>query len=259
LNVLAIQYDIFWENPIKNKEYLDSCLINLNKPDLIIFPEMFNTGFSMNASKISEKHLGETCFWMQEKAKELETSFIGSIPVNENGKYYNRLYVVNKTNIEHYDKRHLFTMANEHNTYSSGCSDLIININGWKIKPLICYDLRFPVFSRNKVVNQAYDYDVLIYIANWPAARSNAWVNLLQSRAIENLSYSVGVNRIGTDFNGIVYNGSSRVFDFKGKRIDSFVDNEFSMQEIQLDKTKLDEFRLKFPTLNDADQFTLLD
>lgn len=259
MNIAAIQYDIFWESPIKNKKYLDSCLKDLKNTDLIILPEMFTTGFSMNASEVAEQHFGETCVWMQEKANELDTTIIGSIPVNEKSNYYNRLYVINKTNIQYYDKKHLFTMADEHLTYSSGYSDLIININGWNIKPLICYDLRFPVWSRNKVSNQLYAYDVLIYIANWPSVRSNAWINLLQSRAIENLSYSIGLNRIGKDFNGIDYNGCSRVFNFKGERIDSFVDNEFCIQQIQLDKIKLDDFRSKFPVLNDADQFTLLD
>jgi predicted amidohydrolase len=259
LNVTAIQSDIFWENPKKNTDYLDEILSGQVATDLVILPEMFTTGFSMNASKVAEKDLGESCLWMQQKAKQLNATIIGSIPTIDNGNFYNRLYVASPDNINHYDKRHLFSMAKENLSYSSGSSDLIIQVKEFKIKPLICYDLRFPIWSRNKLINDKYDYDVLIYIANWPELRSNAWVSLLQARAIENLSYVIGVNRVGKDFNGINYNGSSRVYNFKGDRIDDFLDNEVCVSQVFLDKSKLDNFRIKFPALNDADRFNLLN
>ena len=257
MNIIAIQSDIFWENPKENKSVLEKTLANYKNYDLIILPEMFTTGFSMNPIKIAEPHLGESCLWMQQQAQKCNSTLIGSIPIFENGKYYNRLYVASKDYISYYDKRHLFSMADENIHYSPGNSDLIININGWKIKPLICYDLRFPVWSRNKQNNGIYDYDILIYIANWPQVRINAWVDLLKARAIENLAYVVGVNRIGKDGNGVQYNGSSRVFNFKGERIDEFLENEFKIQKTQFDNTKLMKFRNNFPALKDADEFNL--
>ena len=149
--------------------------------------------------------------------KSLNTCIIGSIAVKEKNKFYNRLYVIKPDEIKHYDKRYLFSMAQEDKNYSKGNKNLIFEINGWKINPLICYDLRFPLWSRNKFSNNSYKYDILIYVANWPAARTNAWTNLLSARAIENSAYVIGVNRIGKDGNNIQYNGSSRIFDFKGK------------------------------------------
>lgn len=259
MNITAIQSDIFWENPKKNTDYLDKILSKQSATDLVILPEMFTTGFSMQASKVAEKDLGESCQWMQAKAKQLNATIIGSIPTLDNGNYYNRLYVASSEEIIHYDKRHLFSMAKENLSYSSGSSDLTFQLKDFKIKPLICYDLRFPIWSRNKLIDDIYDYDLLIYIANWPAIRSNAWVSLLQARAIENLSYVIGLNRVGKDFNGINYNGSSRGYNFKGDRIDDFLDNEVCVSQISLDKSKLDDFRTKFPALNDADSFNLIN
>lgn len=259
MNITAIQSDIFWENPKKNTDYLDKILSKQSATDLVILPEMFTTGFSMQASKVAEKDLGESCQWMQAKAKQLNATIIGSIPTLDNGNYYNRLYVASSEEIIHYDKRHLFSMAKENLSYSSGSSDLTFQLKDFKIKPLICYDLRFPIWSRNKLIDDIYDYDLLIYIANWPAIRSNAWVSLLQARAIENLSYVIGLNRVGKDFSGINYNGSSRGYNFKGDRIDDFLDNEVCVSQISLDKSKLDDFRTKFPALNDADSFNLIN
>ena len=259
MNITAIQSDIFWENPKKNTDYLDKILSKQSATDLVILPEMFTTGFSMQASKVAEKDLGESCQWMQAKAKQLNATIIGSIPTLDNGNYYNRLYVASSEEIIHYDKRHLFSMAKENLSYSSGSSELTFQLKDFKIKPLICYDLRFPIWSRNKLIDDIYDYDLLIYIANWPAIRSNAWVSLLQARAIENLSYVIGLNRVGKDFSGINYNGSSRGYNFKGDRIDDFLDNEVCVSQISLDKSKLDDFRTKFPALNDADSFNLIN
>ena len=257
MNIIAIQLDIFWEDPEKNKSALEKILVNCKNYDLIILPEMFTTGFSMNPIKIAEPHLGISCLWMQQQAKKCNTTLIGSIPIFENGKYYNRLYVASKDDIPYYDKRHLFSMADENIHYYPGNKDLIITIKGWKIKPLICYDLRFPVWSRNRYKNGTYDYDIMIFIANWPKVRVNAWIELLKARAIENLSHVVGVNRIGQDGNGVQYNGCSRVFNFKGERMDDFIENEFRIQKIQFEKEELTHFRNNFPALKDADEFNL--
>lgn len=257
LNITAIQSDIFWESPKKNINFLEKVILNLPPTDLIVLPEMFATGFSMNAAKISESKFGDTFQWMKRMAKELDTTILGSIPTVDNNKFYNRLHVVNSGSFFHYDKRHLFSMAQEDLAYSPGNSELIIDLKGFKIKPLICYDLRFPVWSRNRVIDNSFDYDLLIYIANWPSVRSNAWVDLLKARAIENLSYVIGLNRVGDDGNGVKYNGSSRAFDFKGVRLDQFQEDVFSVQHISLDKKRLNEFRVKFPALNDADKFSI--
>ena len=258
MNITAIQSDIFWESPIKNIDFLENILLDLPSTDLIVLPEMFSTGFSMNVVKIAESKFGTSFQWMKRMAIKLDTTILGSIPTVDKNKFYNRLYVVNKESFYHYDKKHLFTMAQEDIAYSSGKSELIIDLKGFKIKPLICYDLRFPVWSRNRVIDNSYDYDLLIYIANWPSIRSNAWIDLLKARAIENLSYVIGINRVGNDGNGIKYDGSSRVFDFKGKRLDQFKNDIFCVQHVNLNKKSLNEFRKKFPALNDADKFRFI-
>jgi predicted amidohydrolase len=257
LNITAVQNDIFWEDPKKNKDFLKRNLLNRPATDLIILPEMFTTGFSMEAKKLAEPYMGDSCNWMSEMAQKLDATLIGSIPTVDNEKFYNRLYVVDSSKVLYYDKRHLFTMAKEQLHYSPGASELIVKVKEFKIKPLICYDLRFPVWSRNKISESFYDYDLLIYVANWPSVRANAWVDLLKARAIENLSYVVGVNRVGIDYNEINYNGLSRVFGPKGERMDSFEEGNFCIQQLELSKKSLDDFRLKFPALNDADNFNL--
>ena len=258
LKIASIQTDIIWENSVRNKIHYDDLLKEIQQVDLIIFPEMFTTGFSMNQKKIAEKPDGETVFWMQQHAKTLNTCIIGSIAVNENNHFYNRLYVIKPNEIKYYDKRYLFSMAQEDRYYSRGEKELVFELKGWKIKPLICYDLRFPLWSKNKYKNNEFEYDILVYVANWPAVRSNAWTSLLKARAIENMSYVIGVNRIGQDANEIKYNGSSRVYDFKGERMDDFMENRPRVQINNLDKSELDSFRNKFPVLKDADDFNLL-
>ena len=256
LKIASIQTDIIWENSVRNKIHYDDLLKEIQQVDLIIFPEMFTTGFSMNQKKIAEKPDGETVFWMQQHAKTLNTCIIGSIAVNENNHFYNRLYVIKPNEIKYYDKRYLFSIALEDENYSKGNKNLIFEINGWKINPLICYDLRFPLWSRNKFSNNSYKYDMLIYVANWPAARTIAWTNLLSARAIENSAYVIGVNRIGKDGNKIQYNGSSRIFDFKGERLDKFEINQSKIAINSFHKKDLNKYREKFPVLKDADDFT---
>jgi predicted amidohydrolase len=258
IKIASIQTNIIWENPKANKLEYDKLFQSLDTADLIILPEMFTTGFSMRAENIAENNSGETLFWLQEHSKSLDACILGSLPIKENNKFFNRLYVIKPNKIQYYDKRYLFSMAQEDKYYSKGEKELVFKLKGWKIKPLICYDLRFPLWSKNKYKNNEFDYDILVYVANWPAVRSNAWKSLLKARAIENISYVVGVNRIGKDANEIKYNGSSRVYDFKGKRMDNFKNNIPSIQINNLVKSELISFRNKFPVLKDADDFNFL-
>ena len=257
MNITGLQCDISWEKTKNNLKLLEKIFSDLEKTDLIVLPEMFATGFSMNVKKIAEPVFGETFKWMQKMAISLNTTIVGSIPTYEHNMFYNRLYVISSEKYRYYDKRHLFTMAGENNMYAKGNSKLIFEVKNFKICPLICYDLRFPLWSRNKTQEGEYDYDILIYIANWPSSRSSAWIDLLKARAIENLSYVVGINRFGSDGNGIQYNGSSRFYNFLGERMDHFKNDMLCIQQINLDKKELYDFRAKFPVLNDADNFTL--
>ena len=206
IKIASIQTNIVWENPKANKLEYDKIFQSIEAVDLIVLPEMFTTGFSMKTENIAENNSGDTLLWLQEHSNSLDTCILGSIPIKENNKFFNRLYVVKPNEIRYYDKRYLFSMALEDENYSKGNKNLIFEINGWKINPLICYDLRFPLWSRNKFSNNSYKYDMLIYVANWPAARTSAWTNLLSARAIENSAYVIGVNRIGKDGNKIQYN-----------------------------------------------------
>lgn len=246
LVVHFIAFDIFWEAPKKNLLFLEKEIEKIPKnTDILILPEMFTSGFT-TCTKIAETMNGETIKWLKNIANSKNIAIIGSIPIKENNNYYNRLLFVhpNQT-IETYDKRHLFSLGNENKNYTAGQEKIIITYKGWKITPFICYDLRFPVWSRN---NGAYD--VLIYIANWPKSRISHWKTLLKARAIENQSYTIGVNRIGTDGNNIKYNGKSAVYDSFGKKIDK---NNTAF----LYKQHLIETRNKFPFLQDRDDFLI--
>lgn len=249
--------DIYWEDIDRNLDQLTEKISSLPSSDLVILPEMFTTGFTMNAKKVAEKKEGKTLSWMKKMSNYHGFMIIGSIPVNDENRFYNRLYAVHKDDIQYYDKRHLFTMANEDKTYCAGEKSIVIDYKGWKIMPLICYDLRFPVWSRNKLEGEKYKYDILIYIANWPAKRSSAWVDLLKARAIENSAFTFGVNRVGTDGNDIIYDGQSRIFDYKGQRLDQFESGKKMFYQIECNKSELNDFRKKFPVLQDADSFTM--
>lgn len=253
LEVTLIQSPLFWEDKASNLAQFEDYFKSIEKSDLIVLPEMFNSGFTMNSQKVAEKQEGETLAWMQFWAKEKNTCICGSFVIEENENYYNRLFwVFPEGNFEHYNKRHLFRMANEHHFYTAGKERLIVHVKGWKICPLICYDLRFPVYSRRK-----NDYDCLIYVANWPAVRSGAWKTLLEARAIENQVYCIGVNRIGTDDNGIAYSGDSAVIDAKGVVLQQLKTNESGIIRCTLDWQDLNEFREKFPVHLDADSFEI--
>lgn len=254
LKIALVQIDIYWENITANLASLEEKLAIISADtDLIILPEMFNSGFSMNPEVLAE-HMNLTTFrWMKQMAKKTGAVVTGSYIVKENGRNYNRLiWMQPDGNYDQYDKRHLFRMAAEHNHYAAGTKRIIKELKGWKICPLICYDLRFPVWSRN--VNT--EYDLLIYVANWPAVRSHIWSNLLLSRAIENQCYVVGVNRVGLDGNGYEHSGDSAIANYNGKTL-AAESNIETIIYFELNKSDLVHFREKFPTHLDADGFEI--
>jgi omega-amidase len=253
LNVTIIQTHLAWENPIENRSHFDTLLTSLNDTHLVVLPEMFTTGFTMNAEQASENSEGETLAWLQQWAKRINAAITGSVAVNENGNYYNRLYFVYPDgSFKTYDKKHLFTLANEHHTYNAGKERLIVEYLGWKICPLVCYDLRFPVWARN-----TEDYDALIYVANWPKIRTHAWDTLLKARAIENISYCIGVNRIGLDGNGYEYVGHSAVYNTLGELVSSKELETDLLQTVTLEKSHINKTRSHLKFLQDRDAFTL--
>lgn len=254
IKTALLQADLKWEDPAANRELFEKEIKKLSpEVDLIILPEMFSTGFSMNAVNLAEPTGGPTLQWMQRMASEKDAAVTGSLIVTEDGKYFNRLYVVYPDgSVKKYDKRHTFTLAKENETYDSGKEKLIVEFRGWRICPLVCYDLRFPVWARN-----TEDYDLLIYVANWPSVRVRAWDALLQARAIENMCYCIGVNRVGEDGNGHPYPGHSVVFDSLGEALIPPSTKEAFTKEVVLDKEHLNETRGKLRFLQDRDKFTI--
>ncbi len=254
--ISTIQANLEWENKRANLRLFENAFKEVDHDaQLVILPEMFSTGFTMDPLKHAESMNGKSIEWMKTFAEKLDTTLCGSLIIEENGCYFNRLLVVNqKGEIKTYDKKHLFRYADEHQHYSAGSSHLILSIHQVKLAFFICYDLRFPVWTRNTHLK----YDVAIYIANWPEARSSHWNALLKARAIENQAYTVGVNRIGDDKNGISHSGDSAVYNPKGEKISITNPHEYKVENISLDIEKLYEYRSKFPTHLDADQFKLL-
>ena len=285
LSVTVIQTDLYWENPIANLASLEEKIAQIStQTDLIILPEMFNTGFTMNAKEVAEPMNFTTFKWLRQQAKKANAVVTGSFIVKEGEKYFNRLIWMRPDgSFEKYDKRHLFRMGNEHLTFTGGTERIIVELKGWKICPLICYDLRFPVWSRqggserggkeeggwekenkNQTSNiemerhpqRTSNYDLLLYVANWPSARSQVWDVLLQARAIENQSYCIGVNRVGNDGMSLNYSGNSAIIDFKGNRNFYQKNTEVIHSQI-LNLQELIDFRTKFPAYLDADDFTI--
>lgn len=254
LKVSIVQSDIAWEDPASNLIEFEKKIDSLGgTTDLIILPEMFSTGFTMNAPPLAEKPNGKSVEWMQKMAQKRNAVIIGSLVIAEKGRYLNRLFCVfSDGKIQSYDKRHLFRMADEHNIYSAGNSQLVVKVKDWRIAPFVCYDLRFPVWSRN--VKQAYD--ALVFVANWPARRASHWKILLKARAIENQAFCIGVNRVGTDGLGVSYKGSSAIIDPLGNEVIAAADGE-NVQTGRLSVTKLTRFREKFPAWMDSDSFKI--
>jgi len=253
LKIAIVQFSPCWENANENRNLLEKLLFELPTDcDIVVMPESFSTGFSMNAAKVSEPMHGETVSWLKKMASEKNKVFCGTLFIAENGKYYNRFcWVQPGGNVLTYDKRHLFSMGNEHIAFTRGEKRLMIDYNGWKIFPQICYDLRFPVWSRNTT-----DYHLMINTASWPAARAEVWETLLKARAIENQCYVAAANRIGIDGNGLAHGGDSMLIDFKGKVIANAHDFE-KLLIVELNMNSLLAFRQKFNTLKDSDGFVL--
>ena len=253
LQIALVQSHLVWENPEANRNAFNEKInVISDAVDVIILPEMFTTGFTMSPSNVSESEGEKTVLWMQEIAEGKNAVLIGSIVFQENGQYYNRLFTVFPSKkYEYYDKKHTFTLAGEHKVYQAGTSKLIIDYKGFKICPLICYDLRFPVWARN-----VENYDVLIYVANWPKPRINAWDALLKARAIENMSYCIGVNRIGLDSLGHEYAGHSAVYDVLGESM-AYSEKEETVYAT-LSKKHVVALRNKLKFLEDRDQFNLV-
>ncbi len=253
LNIALIQTELFWEDKERNLQHFSDLINKVSHADIIVLPEMFTTGFSMETEKLAEELNGHTFHWMMNKAKEKNCAICGSIILKENNRFYNRfIWCDENGNSFSYDKRHLFRMANEDQYFSSGEEKTIIQYKGWKILPLVCYDLRFPVWSRNKNL----EYDLMLYVANWPEARRQPWMTLLKARAIENLSYVAGVNRIGVDGRDIDHSGDSMIIDFKGEEIIHGDKREIILESL-IDKSELVNFREKFPAYKDADRFEI--
>lgn len=257
LVVTLVQSDIFWQQPQSNRERLAEQLASLKGgTDLIILPEMFTTGFTMEPEHQAEEEMGATTTWMVEQAELVQAAIIGSVATRlQGGGFRNRLlFCVPGEQPVWYDKRHLFRMAGEHNHYQAGTQRVVFSYQGWRILPLICYDLRFPVFSRNR-----NDYDLMVCVANWPAPRRETWRTLLKARAIENQCFVAGVNRVGRDGKGLEYSGDSLLVDFKGDcLIDRPVGEPFILSH-RLEASSLEHYREAFPAWMDADQFEIID
>ncbi|MBT5485224.1 MAG: amidohydrolase [Gammaproteobacteria bacterium] len=255
LSLTLVQSNLQWQQADANREILAELIAqSVEKTDLIILPEMFTSAFSMDNGAIAEDWPGATVDWMQEIARAHDSALCGSIAVNDKGQRLNRLvFVTPDSSVQFYDKRHLFRMLGEDKRYSSGSERIIIQWRGWRILPLVCYDLRFPVWSRNTA---DLDYDLLLYVANWPAARNQHWQTLLQARAIENMACVAGVNRIGRDGNDIDYIGHSMAIDASGKILLDAGETT-GTYSVTLDKTELEKYRSAFPAHLDADDFEI--
>ena len=252
LAVTLIQCELAWEQPGDNRQQIGEIVDGLEQTtDLIVLPEMFTTGFSMNALANAEQPEGDTQQWMLDLAAKHDCALTGSIAVEADGGVYNRMLFATPTGVEHYDKRHLFRMAGEHKRYLAGEDRVVVAWRGWHILLQVCYDLRFPVFSRNRE-----DYDLALYVANWPSVRREHWRQLLVARAIENLACVIGVNRIGSDARGLDYSGDSLAIGADGVLLKDML-NENGAARIILSGAELQSYREGFPSQLDADSFQL--
>lgn len=256
LKLSLFQTNIIWENIAENLNLIHSKLQSLKEEtDIVVLPEMFSTGFSMQSETMAEAMDEKTIGTLKEWAAHFEVAITGSFIAEEDGKYYNRgFFITPNQEVSYYDKRHLFRMGDEINHFTGGNKKLIVNYKGWNICLLICYDLRFPVWSRN--INN--EYDLLLYVANWPASRRHVWDALLPARALENMSYVCGVNRIGIDGNNLTYNGGSIVYSPKGEALGRVPDNMDTAVTVELNLEALHSFREKFPVWKDADKFSFV-
>jgi omega-amidase len=255
LNITLLQAALHWEDPAANRELFTQLIRdNADTSDLIVLPETFATGFTMAAEMYGEEPGGTSSQWLCELANKHNVAICGSLVISEKGKYFNRLVWSQPDGSSFtYDKRHLFRIVGERDTFTPGSQRKIINLGNWRICPLICYDLRFPVWSRG-----SNEFDLLIYVANWPASRKSAWETLLPARAVENLCYVAGVNRVGTDGNGVDYAGGSLISDYLSNRI-AIAGTNAETVRATLSLDRLNRYREKFPAWKDADSFQLTD
>lgn len=254
LNISLVQTDTIWQDVIRNLERLSLKLNGIsNDTDVVILPELFSTGFTMEADKVAESMDGNAVLWMQQQASKKNCLVIGSLLIEESGNFYNRLIVAFPSGeLKYYDKRHLFSFAGEDKVFSPGNERLVFEYKGFRICPLICYDLRFPVWSRN-----TDNIDLILYVANWPDARMLAWDTLLKARAIENLCYVAGLNRVGLDNNDLVYTGHSALFDAMGTTLLALDPGKELIKSFSIDKRHLEQVRDKFSFLEDKDNFKI--
>lgn len=253
VTITLIQTDITWLAPEQSLEKLTQLLAHVSDTDLILLPETFATGFAFDQPNVGEDGDGQILAWLKQTARDKNAVVVGSVAVNSGDKNVNRLYwVTPQGGVQHYDKRHLFRMGNEHNHVVAGEQREIFTLKGVRFLATVCYDLRFPVWSRNK-----NDYDVLLNIANWPAVRRRIWDTLLPARAIENQCYVVAVNRIGEDGKGSAHSGGTGIYDFNGQLIAHAKDNQTQVLQVTLDLTALVDFKQKFPAYLDGDEFDL--
>jgi predicted amidohydrolase len=259
LRVAIIQTNLLWEDIPGNLAMFDNKLSGIKETvDLIALPEMFNTAFSMSVAVCAEDTDGITTRWLREKAKEKNCAVCGSILTKENNQYFNRLiWMMPDGSYSYYDKKHLFRFAGEHEVFSQGKGKITTQLKGWNIRPLVCYDLRFPAWCRNAYNNNAFDYDVLVFVANWPEKRREAWMSLLVARAIENQSFVIGVNRVGTDGKGNSHAGDSMIIDPKGKVLVQIPSHKEATEIATLSCSELQSYREHFRVALDWDRFVI--
>lgn len=261
MRISIVQSKLHWESPSANQQMFAQKLADLKgKTDLVVLPEMFTTGFSVTAKHLSEPMDGPTIAWMKALAKDLDAGVVGSFNCTEEGRYFNRLVFMRPDGtFDFYDKKHLFSLTNEHEHFNAGRKRLTLEWRGWRFCPLICYDLRFPAWSRNIpgdfISGLEHYYEVLIFVANWPVKRAHQWKSLLTARAIENQSFAVGVNIVGTDGNGLEYSGDSTIVDYSGQPLVQLPNGVEDIKTIELSKDDLIQYRQQLPFLADADRF----
>lgn len=253
LKITIVQTELHWHDAGANRDHFESVISSLDEVgDLVVLPEMFTTGFTMDAASQAETMDGESVTWIRRMASQSNASVCGSVIIEDGGGYYNRFICSSADgHLTTYDKRHLFRLADEQHHYTAGDQRETFEINGFRICPMVCYDLRFPVWSRNRG-----DFDLILYVANWPSRRQFAWDTLLRARAIENLSYAAGVNRVGADGNDVPYTGGSSIVDFLGADLANLADRP-GTASATLEMQALTDFRDRFAFHKDADEFTL--
>ena len=254
LRISCIQKSLIWENKSVNLAAFQDIIKTLNSPDIVVLPELFSTGFTMNVKEYFEDMNDTSVLWMKKMAVKFNTAICGSLIIKEGSDFYNRFLFISPDGIEgQYDKRHLFRMGEENMHYTAGEKRVVISYRGWRILPQICYDLRFPVWFRN-----ANDYDLLLNVANWPAVRKDVWKILLPARAIENQCYAIGLNRVGENNTGLDHSGNSMMIDYKGVIIDSIDENAEGVITQELNLEDLNSFKEKFPAYLDADNYNII-